>query len=435
MKIKLFDYIRGILLHGTQDVTAGGTVAHPTYSLKNTNVQLKDVQDMTTYYDKHRHIDQFKATIKVYHIDELVNSSDPDYMVKKVAANATVIVDCYTIDGKYGIPLDETEATNYHKEYTTNSFGEVTITIPTCDIYQIYAKKSGYGAAPRQVYRQVNQDVTLCLLPITNNFKSDRGINYSFEGDTWKYHDLDYYEIPDADAYQGHYSLTTLKDMTCYYIKNNTFYNPSIDDWVGDRSWDIDTENLANIDGILIVDPDASFVVLPNNTTYKEWCLPVVDVLSNPGYHAYEDVVGESSTHAAREAFFNDYNGNLATQALILNWGKFQAAQWCDSIQMSADNIIQQPYLPSMSEFMLASMAHKLVLRKLFKVPNSVSNLWRHYDAQNPDEDVNSWFWTINQYSQSIAWFVDQGNTDYAYWSNGGKNYQRDVLACASLIL
>ena len=84
---------------------------------------------------------------------------------------------------------------------------------------------------------------------------------------------------------------------------------------------------------------------------------------------------------------------------------------------------------------MLASMAHKLVLRKLFKVPNSVSNLWRHYDAQNPDEDVNYWFWTINQHSQSSAWDVLQDSTSTAGWGNDGKGYQGDVLVCASLIL
>ena len=434
-KIKLFDYIKGIVLHGTQDVTAQGGIKKPKYSLVGTTNRLVDVEDMTTYFDKHRHIDQFKATIKVYHIDELVDTSDEDYMIRKTAGNATVIVDCYTIDGKYGVSLEDTHAINYHKEYTTNEYGEVTITIPTCDIYQVYAKKSGYGAAPRQVYRQVNQDIELCLLPITNNFMSDRPINYSFNAGSWKYHNLNSQWIENADEAGGHNSLNTLQPMTCYYIKNNTFYNPSIDTWVGDRSWDIAVENLPNIDGLLIIDEDASFVVLPKDTTFIPWSGKNLNVIDNPCYHNGDEINGENATQEVTEAFLNDYNGNLGTQAVVLNWGTFEAAQWCDNIELPLDGIIQQSYLPTESELMLASMAHKLVLRKIFKVPNSVDNLWRHYDPEDPDAEYNRWYWSICQYSPSSAWGVNQYNSDYADWNSNDKYNQNAVLACASLIL
>ena len=52
-KIKLFDYIKGIVLHGTQDVTAQGGIKKPKYSLVGTTNRLVDVEDMTTYFDKH----------------------------------------------------------------------------------------------------------------------------------------------------------------------------------------------------------------------------------------------------------------------------------------------------------------------------------------------------------------------------------------------
>jgi hypothetical protein len=367
---------------------------------------LVDVEDMTTYFDKYRHIDQFKATIKVYHIDELVDTSDEDYMVRKTAGNATVIVDCYTIDSKYGVSLQDTQATNYHKEYTTNEYGEVTITIPTCDIYQVYAKKSGYRASPRQVYKQVNQDIELCLLPITNNFMSDRPINYSFSAGSWKYHNINYQNIDNADAAGSHGSLNTLQPMTCYYIKNNLFYNPSIDTWAGDRSWDITTENVTNIDGLLIVDEDASFVILPKDTVNIPWSNDKLNITSNPCYHNYNDIVS-NPVQSATQAFLNDYNGNLGTQALVLNWGTFEATQWCDNIELPLDGIIQQPYLPTESELMLASMAHKLVLRKILKVPNNVDNLWRHYDSQDLNATFNIAYWSICQAISSEAWNID----------------------------
>lgn len=80
-------------------------------------------------------------------------------------------------------------------------------------------------------------------------------------------------------------------------------------------------------------------------------------------------------------------------------------------------------------------MAHKLVLRKIFKVPNSVDNLWRHYDPEDPDAEYNRWYWSICQYSPSSAWGVNQYNSDYADWNSNDKYNQNAVLACASLIL
>ena len=72
--------------------------------------------------------------------------------------------------------------------------------------------------------------------------------------------------------------IETLKKITL-------FYNPSIDTWVGDRSWDITVENLPNIDGLLIVDEDASFVVLPKDTTFIPWSGKNLNVIDNPCYH------------------------------------------------------------------------------------------------------------------------------------------------------
>ena len=80
-------------------------------------------------------------------------------------------------------------------------------------------------------------------------------------------------------------------------------------------------------------------------------------------------------------------------------------------------------------------MAHKLVLRKIFKVPNSVDNLWRHYDSEDPDAEYNRWYWSICQYSPSFAWDVYQSDDASAGWDYDAEGSQGGVLACASLIL
>ena len=52
-------------------------------------------------------------------------------------------------------------------------------------------------------------------------------------------------------------------------------------------------------------------------------------------------------------------------------------------------------------------MAHKLVLRKILKVPNNVDNLWRHYDSQDLNATFNRAYWSICQAISSEAWNID----------------------------